>query len=260
MLKFFENLKKYFFYSVYSAKSDLKSEVANSYLNWFWWILDPLAFTLIYIFIGKVVFKSAEDYFPAFVLIALTSWNFFNLMLSGSVKAIRDHKHITSKIYVPKYILLLQKSFVYLFKSLISYTLIFILLFILKVPITINILWFLPLLLLLYLISFGISLFLLHFGVYVEDLFNLTNITLKIVFYLTGIFYDIGSRVPAPFNKILLTCNPIAFIIDQMRNVMLYVKGLNIKYYLIWLAISIVLIITGIHIVQKHENSYAKIS
>lgn len=260
MLKFLKDIKKYFYYSIYSARADLKNEVASSYLNWLWWILDPLAFTLIYIFIAKVVFKSSEPYFPIFVLIGLTSWNFFNLMLSGSVKIIRDNKHIISKIYVPKYILLLQKSFVYLFKSLISYGLILILLVILKVPITISILWFFPLLLLLYLISFGLSLLLLHFGVYVEDLYNLTNISLKIVFYLTGIFYNIKKRVPAPFNKVLMLFNPVAFVIDQMRKVIVYKEMVDIKYYLIWFVISILLIILGVSIIQKHENTYAKIS
>ena len=44
----FHDLKKYFRYSVVSAKSKLRAEVANSYLNWLWWILDPLCFMLIY--------------------------------------------------------------------------------------------------------------------------------------------------------------------------------------------------------------------
>ena len=40
MKKFIYNLKKYFKYAVYSAKAELKSEVADSYLNWLWWIIE----------------------------------------------------------------------------------------------------------------------------------------------------------------------------------------------------------------------------
>ena len=49
--KFREHIQKYWKYSFFSAKTQLKAEVANSYLNWLWWIIDPLSFMLIYTFI-----------------------------------------------------------------------------------------------------------------------------------------------------------------------------------------------------------------
>ena len=42
-------MKKYWKYAIYSSKAQLKAEVANSYLNWLWWVLDPLCFMLIYV-------------------------------------------------------------------------------------------------------------------------------------------------------------------------------------------------------------------
>ena len=55
------DFKKYYNYTVYSAKSSLKSEVANSRLNWLWWILDPLFFMLVYMFVSVVVFKGSVN-------------------------------------------------------------------------------------------------------------------------------------------------------------------------------------------------------
>ena len=83
MLKrFYIDLKKYFPYSLVSAKSQLKAEVANSYLNWLWWILDPLCFMLIYTFIFGYVFKAKEPYFTVFIFIGLSMWDFFNSMIT----------------------------------------------------------------------------------------------------------------------------------------------------------------------------------
>ena len=74
-MRFFREMKKYWGYSVYAAKCDLKAEVANSYLNWLWWILDPLLFSMVYIFLSGIVFKSREDCFPIFVtLLGITIW------------------------------------------------------------------------------------------------------------------------------------------------------------------------------------------
>ena len=203
MKRFITNIKKYFKYAVYSAKADLKSEVAGSYLNWLWWILDPLCFMVIYIFVASVVFKSSEQYFPVFIFIGLTVWDFFNKTVNASVKIVSNNRGIVTKIYIPKYILILQKTFVNMFKMAISWLLVFGLMIICKVPFNTTFLWFLPLLVIIYLVTFGISCILLHFGIFVEDLANVTSLTLRLVFYLSGIFYNLATRVPAPYNKLL---------------------------------------------------------
>ena len=48
MNRFINDTKKYWKYTLYAAKSQLKTEVANSYLNWIWWVLEPFCFMLIY--------------------------------------------------------------------------------------------------------------------------------------------------------------------------------------------------------------------
>ena len=155
MKKFINNIKKYYKYAIYAAKADLKAEVANSYLNWLWWVLDPIFFMLIYTFIVEIVFKTSESYFPVFVFVGLTAWDFFNRMISGSVKLVNSKKSIVTKVYIPKYILLIEKSFVYLFKMFISFCLVFILMIVFKVPFSPSVLYVIPITMVLYIISFG---------------------------------------------------------------------------------------------------------
>ena len=259
MKRFITNIRKYFKYAVYAARADLKSEVEGSYLNWIWWILDPLCFMLIYIFVASVVFKSAEPYFPVFIFIGLTVWDFFNRSVNGSVKIVSSNRAIVTKIYIPKYILILQKSFVYLFKMGISWLLVFGLMIIFRVPLSVHYIWFLPLLIILYMVTFGLSCILLHFGIFVEDLSNITSLALRFVFYLSGIFYHIGKKVPAPYNDILLRCNPVAYIINAYRNIFIYNKMPSLLMMGAWTIVGILLITIGIHIIHKNENSYAKV-
>ena len=96
--RLFNDIKKYFHYSVVSAKSQLKAEVANSYLNWIWWVLDPLCFMLIYTFIFGYVFNSSKKYFPVFIFIGLSMWDFFNRTIANSVKIVKNNKAIVSKV------------------------------------------------------------------------------------------------------------------------------------------------------------------
>ena len=133
MIDFFKSVFKYKNYILYSAKCKLKSEVSNSYLNALWWVLNPLIYMLIYIFIVTIVFKKSEPNFPVFVFIGLTIWNYFSRVLNSSVKTIVDNKNIIRKIYIPKYNLLIVKTLTLLFQTFISIFLVFVLLFIFKV-------------------------------------------------------------------------------------------------------------------------------
>ena len=257
--RFFTDIRKYFHYSIVSARSQLKSEVANSYLNWLWWILDPLCFMLIYTFIFGYVFQAREPYFPVFIFIGLSMWDFFNRMVTGSIKIVKNNKAIVSKVYLPKYILVLVRMWVNGFKMLISFGIVVLMMLIWQVPLTWNLLYFFPVVVLLMLFSFGCSLHLLHYGVFVEDLSNVVNIVLRMVFYLTGIFYNVATRIPSPYGDWLIRYNPMAFLLESMRTALLYGKTPHRKLMIVWFVVSMVLTVLGIRKIYRNENSYVKV-
>lgn len=257
--KFQTDMKKYWKYTVYSAKAQLKSEVANSYLNWLWWILDPLCFMLIYTFMFGVVFDASEKYFPVFIFTGITMWDFFNKNIMQSVKIVKANKSIVSKVYLPKYMLLITKMMVNGFKMLISIGLIIIMAFIWHVPFSSSVLYSIPILMTLTLLTFGVGCYLMHYGVFVEDLSNVMTIILRLVFYLTGIFYDPLKRIPAPYGAVVCKVNPIAFLLSSMRNCVLYGKIPHRKLLLFWFLVGVIISIMGIRKIYKNENSYVKV-
>lgn len=259
MKRFLDDIKKYQSYAIYSAKANLKSEVASSYLNWMWWVLDPLCFMMIYTLIFGVVFNSKEPFFSIFIFIGITVWDFFNKTVMQSVRAVKSNKAIVSKVYLPKYVLTMVKMYVNGFKSLISVGIIVLMMIFFQVPLSWNLLYVPLLLLELFLLTFGISSIVLHFGVFVEDLSNVMTILLRLTFYMTGIFYDVFNRIPAPYNEIVLYGNPLAFILTSMRDALLYQTPTNMIAYGIWLVISMILAMIGVNLIYKNENSYVKV-
>ena len=256
--KFIKDINKYFRYSVVSAQAQLRSEVANSYLNWIWWILDPMCFMLIYTFIFGYVFKASEPYFPVFIFIGLSIWDFFNRTIKQSVKLVKNNKSIVTKVYMPKFILILTKLWVNAFKMMISFGIVILLMLFYRVPVTLNVLFLVPIMITMMLFTFGCATFLLHFGVYVEDLANVMEIALRFLFYLTGIFYNIESRIPQ-IGKLLNEINPVAFLITSLRKCMMYESMPNVKLLIIWFFISLLKSVLGIRMIYKNENSYVKV-
>ncbi|MBQ6996863.1 MAG: ABC transporter permease [Oscillospiraceae bacterium] len=258
MLKrFFTDLRKYFSFSVVSAKSQLKTEVAGSYLNWIWWILDPLCFMLIYTFIFGYVFSASEQYFPVFIFVGLSMWNFFNGTLKSSVRIVKRNKPIVSRVYFPKYILVVAQLMADAFKMMISFGIVVLMMIFFQVPISFNVLFFIPIIIILMLFTFGCSCIVMHFGVYVEDLANVINIVLRFLFYLTGIFYNIKTKIPN-IGEYLNNYNPLASLITAMRDCLIYSRMPDLKFLGIWFVVSVLLTVGGVALVYKEENSYLK--
>ena len=260
MRRFINDCKKYYRYAILAGKSELKSDVAQSYLSWLWWILDPLLFMLVYTFVALIVFGRAEQYFSAFIFIGYTSYKFFEKNLKTSVRLVAANKSIVTKVYIPKYILLFIKMYVNGFTSAVSFVLVLCTMAYYQVPLTWHIIEFIPLVVLLFLITFSFSIILMHVGVFVEDLSNVITVGLRLLFYMSGVFYSLRNRLDNEMlQMVLLKGNPMAFIIDQMRNVLLYGEGLEWTTYFVWVVIAIVLSLFGLHLVYKSENGYVKV-
>lgn len=259
LARFFYDIKKYFPYAVRAAKADLKAEVANSFLDWMWWLIEPFCTMLIYTIMFGIVFNASEQYFPIFIFIGITMWSFFTRGVTGSVEMVRVNKGIITKVYLPKYILLFSKLLVNGFKMLVSFAVIAVMLLIFHVKVTVNILCLLPILVVLFLFTFGVGSILMHYGVYVNDLSYITGILLTMIMYLTGTFYDVAKRMPAPFGEMLQNLNPVAFLIAEMRNVVLYEQTMDWTLLFLWGIVSLLLIGIGTFTIYRNENSYVKV-
>ena len=260
--RFVNDTKKYSSYAIYAARAELKAEVAGSYLNGVWWVLEPICLMFVYAFIFGVIFNAREEYFTAFIFVGLAIWQFFNNCVKSSIKLVKKQKAILSKIYVPKFIFIFTKMYVNGFKMLISYIIVIGLMIFYRVPLSWNILYAPLIIVCVIIFTFGCMTILLHFGVFVQDLQNVVNIALKLVFYMTGIMFSIQKRVGATHPGLAIVlgkCNPLAYCITGLRDCILYSSRPDLLVLLIWFVIAILLSAIGIVTIYKNENGYIKV-
>lgn len=262
MKKFIRDIKRYNPYTMYAAKAELKSSVADSYLNWLWWILDPVLFMLIYSFLAQIIFNSREDNFAVFVFIGLTAWDFFNRTITNSVKLVKSNKSVVTKIYIPKYMLILTKMYVNLFKMCISFGLVVITMILYGVQVSLNILYVPIIFVVLFVVTFGFATLFMHFGVFIEDLSNVVAVLLRLVFYMSGVFYSISDKLKSLspiISTVLSFGNPLALIISSLRDVLLYSRAPNLTALGVWFVVGLIVSVIGVNTVYKYENSYTKV-
>ncbi len=257
--RFAHDLKKYLPYTLKAAKAKLEADVAGSYLNWIWWILNPLCFMMIYAFIFGTVFQAREPHFSVFIFSGLTIFNFFSHTVTSSVSMIRTRRALVSKIYLPKYILIITSMLVNGFKMLISVCVIVVMLIWYRIPLTWCIFYIFPCLISLFLITFSVSCFALHCGVYIRDLSNAVTLIMRMMLYLTGIFYDVGKRIPAPWGHWAVRLNPLACILTQIRGAMLDGQILMWPWLVFWLVFGLIFSLLGASLIYRNENNYVKV-
>ena len=76
------------------------------------------------------------------------------------------------------------------------------------------------------------------------------------LFFLSGIFFDVSS-MSEPFAS-WLRLNPIATVIDELRNVLMREQSPTWDRLLVIVTVALVFMAVGLAIIRRNESRYAK--
>ena len=259
MRHFFNDLKKYNSYIIYAAKASLKSELDGSRIGWIWWILEPIIFMLIYMFVFSAVFKRTTEYLVAFIFIGTSLWRFFNLTVQSSAQLIKRNRNVISKIYLPKFSLVLIQMIANGVKLFFSFVIVVGLMAFYHITPSLHMFQLIPVVALLFLLTFGISLLVMHIGVYFEDFANFLRPAFQLLFYASGVFYPLSRVWDETTVNIIHWLNPIALILNESRNALLYKETSNWIVLLCWGLIGTLIIAISLSMIYRRENEYVKL-
>ena len=232
--------------------SELKLKYKSSILGFLWTFLEPLLIALTLLVVFTQLFTSHLANFPAYLLTGFIVW-FFLVDGTNNMTVIENKKDLIQKIKFPKELIILSQCVVVLIESLFSFTaLIFILVFILKINLTINF-FMLPLILTLqFIFIVGCLASLSSLYIFVRDLSKIWKVFIQIWFFLTPIVYP--QSLITKKNYLLLTLNPMMHFINAYRNILIYGKSLSLNALLILCFISSTAIIIGWRIFKKLDS------
>ena len=86
-----------------------------------------------------VIFGQKKEYFHIFVFVGLSMWNLFNKTVSGSVRIVAANRAVVTKVYIPKYFLIIILLFQNLFKMMISFGIVIVMMLWSHVPVSYNV-------------------------------------------------------------------------------------------------------------------------
>jgi lipopolysaccharide transport system permease protein/teichoic acid transport system permease protein len=241
---------------IYLVKSGLKAENRNSYLGYFWWLLDPLLNVAVYYFLMVVILGRGGENFPVYLVIGLVTWRWMTTTINTSAKAITRYTAIINQVYLPKTIFPLAVSSTQLFNFCFGLIVIGIFLMIFGVVPGWQII-FLPLIILVQLILLlAVGLFLSYICVFIRDIDNIISHILRLFFYASPIIWE-GSRLPEKYD-LLVAINPVAILINSYRDVLMFNSLPNFQGLLIIGVASIAFIIVMTFYYSRNEHKIIK--
>jgi lipopolysaccharide transport system permease protein len=101
----------------------------------------------------------------------------------------------------------------------------------------------------------GISLIVCTIGVYVKDIGHVTGLISTAMLFLSPVLYPL-SFLPESIRE-MAWINPLSFIIEQFRLILLHGEGLNWTGLFIYLMVSIVVLSIGYYFFQKHRWGFS---
>jgi ABC-type polysaccharide/polyol phosphate export permease len=188
-------------------------------LGYLWSFLHPLLMlAVLWAFFSHRVGQGVPHY-PIYLLIGLVQFTHFSKSLSSAMRVLHQMRSLAVNVIFPKDVLVYSALLANLPEFLISMALTVILAFVSGVPPTAAMLA-LPLVLLLHLsLVLWASLFLSMTFVFVRDLDHLFEVGMRILFFITPVFFSLDILPPRVRQMALL--NPLAHAIGYTRTLLL---------------------------------------
>ncbi len=245
-------------------KRDVMSRYRGSIMGLLWSFLNPVFMLVVYTFVFSVVFKArwigGSDSKVEFAIVLFTGllvFNLFSEVVNRAPSLILSNANYVKKVIFPLEILpfvalgsALFHMVVSLFVWLIFYLIFFGLpgLYALQLPFIL-----IPLILNI----IGLTWILSSLSVYLRDLGQLVSVLITVLMFASPIFYPVAV-LPLEFQNYMLL-NPLTFIVEETRNVMIWGKYLDWSSWIVQLLISFVLAWVGYAWFQKIRKGFADV-
>jgi homopolymeric O-antigen transport system permease protein len=251
-----EDLKHFWNIVFYRAIAELKAENSRKLAGYVWWILEPLMSLAVYYCVFSFL-KFREENFTAFLLIGIITWRWFNASVMRSANSLKTNRNLMLEINVSKTLFPLTVVSVAVVKFSLSLLLLLVLLVILGINIT-PFWFFLPLLLVLQLlIIVGCSFTVASITPFFPDFSFILDTLLTLMFFASGILYPL-DKLPERVQQFLVL-NPMAILIEQYRNILMYNRYPDISKLVIILIEGLIIFALGYFTLKKFNRTYPKI-
>lgn len=238
------------------SKARIVSEAMKTFLNYLWWVLDPMLTLLVFYLVFGLLLAKGQEGFLAFLLVGVVSWGWFQKSVSNASTSVLHGRGLMLQVYFPKWLLpastliqdALKQGFVMAivlcYLALEGYA---------------NPAWLaLPGLMLLqvFLIA-GVSGLVAALVPFFPDLRFIVGTGLQLMMFGSGIFYSV-EVIPVGYQDWFFL-NPMASLIESYRDILLRAR-LPDADRLLWVCVlAAVFLVPAAILFRRFDHVYPRV-
>jgi len=235
------------------SRLDFKLKYYGSVLGLFWSFLKPFfILAILYVVFYEFLKVNIENY-QIYLLLGIVIWNFFADATKDSMQSIMAKAPLLQKINLPPFAVVASTIIHSFWTFLITLVAFFVLFFVSGSQLAWSAFIFLYLIVLLVALIFGTSFLVVPLYMRFKDFGHIWDIFLQMLFWATPLVYQY-SLVPEKYLRWYFL-NPVARIVVDARNAILYHFTPEPKQLLITTAVIAVIFFIGLAVFKKYGRT-----
>lgn len=248
---------------VQMTKREVVGRYKGSVMGLAWSFFNPVFMLVVYTFVFSVIFKSrwgfdeSKTLFAVVLFVGMIVLGLFSEVLNRAPSLILSNANYVKKVIFPLEILPVIAMGAALFHSVISLGVLLIAFLFFNGFLHWTII-FAPLIFLpLVIVTLGLAWILAAIGVFLRDVGQTISLITTVLMFLSPVFYPV-TAVPEKFRPFIMA-NPLTFIIEQAREVLIWGHLPDWIGLGIYTAASVVVAWAGYALFQKIRKGFADV-
>ncbi len=246
------------------TKREVVGRYRGSIMGIAWSLFNPILMLVVYTFVFSVVFKArwgggdeSQTSFAIVLFVGMIVYGLFSEIANRAPSLILSNVNYVKKVVFPLEILPIVSLASALFHSVISIGVLLVAILFINGGLVWTVLLFPLVIIPLLFATLGVAWFLASLGVYVRDVGQTIGVFTTVLMFLSPVFYPI-STLPEKFQGWMML-NPLTFVIEQSRAVMIFGKQPDWIGLVIYACTSLVVMWTGYWWFQKTRKGFADV-
>jgi len=236
------------------ANARFKQRIAGRYLGIFWYMLEPLAFFLILLFLQANIVANTIPQYPAYLLLGIIMLNFFVSSTTNALASMRESKNLIQSVNIRTEALPLATVIQFCYSHMFEFALFVVTVLIIK-DFSWNVVWYLPVFFFYAIFVLGCSYILATAGVFIEDFKNVWTVLSRLIWLGTPVFYALTDR-----NLLYLAnlFNPLYYFLLAARDAVIYGIMPDCSLLLSLPIFSLAVLVFGLAIFERYKRRFAE--
>ena len=249
------SLSQYFRLIDTMARMSLRADASKYFLGYIWWVLEPLLFVGVFYVVFNVILDSRRSDFLIFLMCGKLPFIWFSKSVNQASLSLVANAGLIGKINVPKTLFPLAVVQEGLYKQAAVFCLLFVVLLVSGYEVTTAWLYLLPVIFVNYLMIVACSYIGACLVCMLRDFSMVISLGMIFLMFTSGVFWDPRELGDPIKTDIVLSANPIAFMLDAYRQILMHNTAPDmIQLMSIGAGSTVVLIVTVL--VMRRSSQY----